>query len=110
MLCPRCGCFESLSQLVVVALVRRGLQNEEYTHESVAGAADDQGAIADKVNAADGVGVSRKGAHDAGSTDVPEEDGFIVGTADEHIAFGGKGNRVDVVVMAKKRHRVGSPL
>ncbi len=99
-----------MSQLVVVALVRRGLQNEEYTHESVACAADDQGAIADKVNAADGVGVSRKGAHDAGSADVPEEDGFIVGTADEHVAFGGKGNGVDVVVMAKKRHRVGSPL
>lgn len=41
-----------------------------------------------------------EGFHDAGGADVPEENGFIVGAADEHVALWGEGDLVDVVVVA----------
>lgn len=44
-------------------------------------------------------------SHDACGTDVPEEDGFIVGACDEHVAFGTECEAVDVVAVA--RHRGG---
>lgn len=82
----------------------------EYAHKAVAGTADYQGAVADEINSADGIGVGGEGAHHAGGADVPEEDSFIVGAADEHVTLWGEGDGVDVVVMAEKGHRIGFPL
>ena len=52
----------------------------------------------------------REGAHDPGSADVPEEDGFVIGSGDEHVAFWGEGDGVDVVVVAEEGDGVGFPL
>lgn len=41
-------------------------------------------------------------AHDAGGANVPEKNGFVIGATDKHVAFGGEGDRVDVVMMTKE--------
>ena len=43
--------------------------------------------------------------HDATGTDVPQENGFIEGTADEHVSFRREGQRVDVVAVPRERGR-----
>lgn len=40
---------------------------------------------------------------------VPQEDGFIVGARDEHIALGAEGQAVDIVVVAEQRDAMGFP-
>jgi len=47
--------------------------------QAVPGTGDDQGAVADEVDAADGVRVRGEGAEGFSGADVPEEDGFVVG-------------------------------
>jgi hypothetical protein len=64
----------------------------------------------DDVYAGDGVGVCGEGAHYAGSSDVPEEYGFVVGAADEDVALWREGDLVDVVVVADERFCVCSAL
>lgn len=64
----------------------------------------------DKVYSTDGIRVCWKGAHNSRSPNIPEEYSFIVGTADEHVAFRGEGQRVDVITMTKKWFRVGFSL
>ena len=108
MRCPRFVFLGLLS--LAVGSEARGWKGEESLHEAVACTADDQGAVADEVDAAYGIGVGGQGAHDAGGADVPEEDGFVVGAADQHVAFGGEGDGVDVVVVAEERYRVCFPL
>ena len=81
-----------------------------HIHETVACATNDKRAVANKVDAADGVGVGRERAHNACGADVPEKDGFIIGAGDEHVAFRGESDGVNVVVVAKKGNRVGLPL
>lgn len=70
-------------------------------------ARDYERAVADKVYAANGVGVCGERPHDAGGADVPEVDCFVVGAGDEHVAFGAEGYAVDVVVVADERRGVG---
>lgn len=79
-------------------------------HETVACATNDKRAVANKVDAADGVGVGGERAHDAGGANVPEKDGFVVGARDEHIAFWGESDGVDVIVVAKEGDGVGLSL
>ena len=75
-------------------------------HEAVAGTTDDQCSVTDEVDASDGVGVRGEGAHHPRSSHVPEEDGFVVGAADEHVAFRRECEGVDVVVVAEERDGV----
>ncbi len=101
------GLWDSVETVGVWHLIRRRETIQgEYVHESIPGAADDQRAVTDKVDAADRVGVCRKRAHHARGADVPEEDGFIVGAADKDVAPGRDGDGVDVVVMAEERYRM----
>lgn len=88
------------------ALPRGGVPDAD---EPVPGAADDEGAVVDEVDAADGVRVRGQAAHDARGAHVPDEDGFVVGAADEHVAARGEGEGVDVVVVAEEGERVGVP-
>jgi len=62
----------------------------------------DQTTIMHKVHAADGIRVRRELPHHARSANVPEVDGFVVGTADEHVAGGTERDAVDVVVVAEE--------
>jgi hypothetical protein len=70
--------------------------------EAVGRAGDDESSVTDDVDAGDRVRVGRKRAHDARGSDVPEEHGFVVGSADKHVAFGREGDGVYVVVMAEE--------
>lgn len=45
-------------------------------------------------------------SHDPCRSNVPQEDGFIVRTAHQHIAFGRECDGVDVVMVAKQRNRI----
>lgn len=49
-------------------------------------------------------------AKDTSAADVPDEDGFVVGAADEDVAFWREGDGVDVVVVADEGFGVGSAL
>lgn len=51
-----------------------------------------------------------KGTHNSRSPNIPEEYSFIVRTADEHVAFRGESERVDVITMTEKRFRIGFSL
>lgn len=51
------------------------------------------------VDAGDGVRVCGKGAHDPCSPDVPYEDSFIIGAADENVALRCECNLVNVIVV-----------
>lgn len=78
-----------------------------HADQPIARTADDEGAIADEIHAADGIRMRGQPAHHPRRSHVPEEDGLVVASADEHVALGREGDGVDVVVVAEQREREG---
>ena len=64
----------------------------------------------DEIDTAYGIGVCGETAHDACAADIPEEYCFVVAAAYEHVAFGGEGDGVDVVVVAYEGDGMGFAL
>lgn len=80
------------------------------SNETVQCAGDDQCPVENYVDTGDWVGVGGEGAQDTCATHVPDEDGFVVGAADEDVALGCERDRVDVVVVADERFGVSPAL
>ena len=78
--------------------------------ETVQCARDNQRPVEDDINASDRVRVCRQRAKDTCAADVPNEDGFVVGAADENVALWREGDRVDVVVVTNEWFGMGSAL
>ena len=70
-------------------------------HQTISRTANNESAITNEIDSADGVGMCGEGSHDSRRSNVPQEDGFVVRTADEHVAFGRERDGVDVIMMAK---------
>ena len=75
-------------------------------HEAITGTTDNQRPVTDEVDASNGVRMRRERAHHPRDSHIPEEDGFVVGAADEHVAFGRECEGVDVIVVAEERDGV----
>lgn len=65
----------------------RLLPSGEHLHQAVSGTANHQGPVATKVNATDRVAVSGQAPHQSPSSDIPQKNGLIVGTAGQDVAL-----------------------
>jgi hypothetical protein len=80
------------------------------TDESIQSTRDNKGAVVYDIDASNRIGVGGKGAYHTRSSYIPNENGLIIGAADEDITLGCERYLVDVVVVAFEDFCVRSTL
>lgn len=74
-------------------------------HETIAGTAGNEGAVSYEVHATDWIRMRGQGAHHFARPHIPEEDSLVVRATDKHVPLWRELQRVDVIMMSKKRCR-----